>query len=222
MKRLAHVASALAIVAFGAIVLLAGCAPTGFGFKTSKTETKTEEYAFDSFADIDADVDVCEIKLVQGKGYAVTVARKNYPKVNVDVKGDRLVIADAKNSLSVGSASCEVTITVPKDAQLKSVDLESSVGSISAEGISAATIKAIADVGEVDIDSCTADAFTLSSNVGSIGLHGVADLNDASIEARVDVGSIVVDGTEHSGSFSQPGTGTKIEATADCGSILID
>jgi PBP1b-binding outer membrane lipoprotein LpoB len=224
MKRLTSIASAILIVALATTVLLAGCGPTGSGFTSdsTKTETSTEEYTFDSFSNIDLDLSVADIKVEQGKGYSVTVSRRNYPEVSVDVDGDTLVIADSKNSWHNTNASCNVAITVPKDAQLESVDLRPDVGSLEVNDISAAKIAATADVGEIVVSSCSAEAYILSTDTGSIELHGITDLKDASIEAKADLGIITVGGKEHSEKFSQSGTGTKIEAKTSTGSVVID
>ena len=83
-------------------------------------------------------------------------------------------------------------------------------------------LAATADVGEIVVSSCSAEAYILSTDTGSIELHGITDLKDASIEAKADLGIITVGGKEHSEKFSQSGTGTKIEAKTSTGSVVID
>ena len=86
-----------------------------------------------------------------------------------------------------------ITLVLPADLHLDTVQAENQVGKIELEGVQAETLDLHAAAGDVSVSGCTAQTMDLRANAGSIALQdGSAD----SIQARAQVGRVSIDGTQ--------------------------
>lgn len=214
----------------------------GSDFSGTEESGKKELEAFDSVL-VDADIGNLTIK--QGDSYRLSWKVKNTGAVKYELKDGRLEITQRntkKNWAGVHNNHCEILLTIPRDVELKSVELDMAVGDVDIAGISTKSLNVKANVGDVDVESsalgdvvidadvgsvdlenCSFGNMEVDAAVGSIDVETMQSLEDYTFDLRADVGEISVNDNDYRHGFQRDGKGTcKIRLKADVGGIDVE
>lgn len=168
--------------------------------------TIVDTEAFDS---MDLDLDVGDLEIVAGDSYQI---QYDYPKKSepdIKVENGRLVVTQKQKFKRHLYNNYKMIITVPKDPEMKSLDLDMDMGSAELTDVYAKNLTVEADMGSIEIDNSEFGVIDIAADMGSITLDNVI-FSQGSCEA--DMGSIEMTGA----SFE------RVVCTADMGSIDID
>lgn len=179
-------------------------------------ELSAENQKLQEFSSVEVDVMAADIKLVTGDDWAVSynISEKE-PLKRFGVEGDTLYIETTFNAKKYFDRNEDwyVTITVPEDAVLNEVELETISGNISMEYIFCDDASLSTTSGNVDVSDVSARELGLETVAGVISASGItAD----SLEAETVSGNIVV-----AGQFGELETDTVSGNTEIAGTISI-
>ena len=140
------------------------------------------------FASIDVDIPLGNIQVLAGDDFTLSISRSDalsgyQPEWEVtdgvlkirDGGGSQKVKVnswdDVKNLFGVGQGSIEVTITVPGNAALDNINVETGLGNVMLWGVSAGTVTAETGVGDVACyEVWDVRKLRLNTGVGNVGL----------------------------------------------------
>ena len=111
------------------------------------------------------------------------------------IPGDLVTVSSQDGTLALSCCYEEkvgsITLRLPADHALDTVEAENDVGKIELTGLQADTMTVRADAGNLDISDCQAQSMDLETDVGNISLQdGQAD----TVQARAQVGRVNVEG----------------------------
>lgn len=175
-------------------------------YEDAGSMTIVDSEAFDS---MDLDIDVGDLEIVAGDSYQI---QYNYPKKSepkVEVENGKLIITQKQKIKRHYYQEHKIIITVPKDLEMKSLDLNMDMGGVELANVYAKDLIIEADMGSVDIADSQFKVIDINADMGAITLDNVV-FSQGSCDA--DMGSIELTRA----SFE------KIVCTADMGSIDID
>ncbi len=215
-----------------------------FGNDSKKESAENGTTKLDVFTKIDMDLNTTDVKITNGDDYAITVEAANkdiLPTYSVDNGTLELSQEQNNNIFGLHDNSCTLEITVPKDAEIKEITGEVTVGDINIEETQADTIDLTADVGGINLYKVTAKDITLSgrvgdvianvndfnsmelsTNTGDITIVSAKDLDNYDLDLDSGVGSISVNGKDQGDSYSQNGNEGSIEADSDVGDVCVN
>ncbi len=198
-----------------------------------------------AFRSIKADLDVCSITIQKGDSYSIS---GQYIK---DMKSDFKVIksvltikqsdASAEHVLGVRRDDNRIVITIPEEASLKRIDLNTTVATINLENIDAQRCRIINQTGDLFISGMTSDYAMLRVEAGNIELEqmdfqrlhvrsGVSEVHlstplnlaDYKVSVSTDVGIVNYGGDEFRNSYEEENdTGKVLEINNGTGDILV-
>lgn len=183
--------------------------------------TTVDEYAFDSFEDIDVSASIADVKFEVDDGYTLTIDRTNYPALRAEVDDGMLVVDEPDGTWDSADSHCTITICASSSAQIERTLLSASTGSVSVEGVAVTDLTATVDTGDIATVDCKAQRLDLSSDTGSISVSGIEDLTNASLDLMTEAGEVIVGYAEYEGTYTQAGDGVTILARSDTGDISI-
>jgi hypothetical protein len=183
------------------------------GISGSDSSRVSYNEVLEDFSEISIDGSVFDITIESGTEYRLSYECDSKLVPTVSVEQGVLTIKQPKNhstgiSFGVTVNHCKMTLTVPSDRVLNSIDVFSDVGDISIRDLTASTasvssnvgditltgcdfsqIDVMADVGDVELGNCSFDSGSADSDVGDILLTGCAFRQ---MELTGDVGDIDV------------------------------
>ena len=183
-----------------------------------KEETESESHEFDSFNGIDASMAVGSVNLIQGDSYSIDISRTENCKIISKVKDKTLKIRQEMQDDKAGSAT--LTIKIPGDASLKSVDVDLDVGNFSANGLSIKKLVVNQATGDCEITGCEADKINVEGDVSNVAISDSSE--DATYSLSTDVGSIEVDGKEKDTPYKKDGGKKSITVDVSVGDITVE
>lgn len=194
----------------------------------SSSETKkTSSENLQGFDHIIADVYVSDIIIKHDKDYSIAYEATKTLVPKWEVKNSTLTIRQAtkhKKTWGTQNQNCKITITIPQDATLSTINLDSSVGDIRLDSIIAdslttdtsvgdteikncniASIETDGDVGDIDITNCSFTDLDSDNSVGNINVSSAKDLSDYDIDLDTSIGDVYVNDRSCKREFSQDG-----------------
>jgi DUF4097 and DUF4098 domain-containing protein YvlB len=173
--------------------------------KTFDSGSSSFDMALSDFSEISIDCSVVDLTIKSGSDYRLSFSGVSDLEPTVSVKKGVLTIKQP-NSINIGihnTYSCEMTLTVPADCKLDSIDVSSDVGDILFDGLTASTVSVSSDVGNITLTGCDFSEFDATSDIGDIEFHSGVDLSDAKFSLITDLGTVSVNGTSHKTEFQQ-------------------
>lgn len=168
--------------------------------------TIVDTEAFDS---MDLDIDVGDLEIVAGDSYQIQYYYPKKSEPDIKVENGRLVVTQKQKFKRHLYDNYKMIITVPKDPEMKSLDLDMDMGSAELTDVYAKNLTVEADMGSIEIANSEFGVIDIAADMGSVTLDNVI-FSQGSCEA--DMGSIEMTGA----SFE------RVVCTADMGSIDID
>lgn len=201
------------------------------------------------FSSIDLDVDLGEVTIAAGDGFGVEIEcwGKGY-EIDHWYSGGTLHIEDTDNGIKVipDSFGSNITVYVPTDVWLESLQVDLDLGSLTLAGLNityadidldlgsltgeALTVvnhfEVDADLGEVNLFGDLGEYVDISADLGSVQLGLSRPVSEYCWELEADMGSITVDGKKQHANDENEVTGghgnRTIEVDASLGSITLD
>ena len=140
------------------------------------------------FASIDVDIPLGNIQVLAGDDFTLSISRSDalsgyqpewevtdgVLKIRDDGGSQKVKVNswdDVKNLFGAGQGSIEVTITVPGNAALDNINVETGLGNVMLWGVSAGTVTAETGVGDVECyEAWDVRKLRLNTGVGNVGL----------------------------------------------------
>lgn len=221
-------------------------------FHTTTSSSSTEEVSssaseqLDAFNSLVADTDVADITVSTGDDYSIdyqTTDTKLAPKY--EVKNGTLTIKQivkhpTKWGIGTRNRKCKITITIPEETALDSIDIDGDVGDITIIGIASSklvTDNAVGDteikqctipsietdssVGDTDIIDCNFNKLDVDGDVGDINVQSKQDLSDYKMDFDTSIGEVSVNQRSHKDNYTQRGKAGTIILDNSTGDISV-
>ena len=189
------------------------------------TEKNLINETFQSFSKIDLNAAIMEVTIEEGSDFKVEGSyNKESLKPEIIVRNGTLVLTQkgTRNGSNPGINKCKVVITLPRQAALDSVQINSNVGDIKLADFIANEIGINLNVGEIEVRNVSFDKIRCANNVGKVSIKSAASIKDYEISASTDVGGVRIDGHSYKRSYNQQGKGSKrIKVDTNVGEINI-
>ena len=171
----------------------------------------------------------------QGNAWEISYDLDYPEKFSYQLKGKELKIdyQQPSNSSLDGAEEQVITITVPKDAQLKEIDVASSMGNIEMDDLICQKVEAECSLGNNTVNNLQAEEIELSNSLGNITTQNLTVEKEAKFSAST--GNIDADGTFHGNVEVSVDLGNarlivrgasrndyELEASSDMGNLVID
>ena len=194
---------------------------------TSGTETAAaEEAELAPFTSLEVELSNGTVTVSSGETYGIRLSSGSR-KLQYSLEDGTLKVWDEELiGVQFSERGGSVEIFLPDGAELADADITNSLGSIELKNLSAETLTAQADLGDITADGLRADSATLTAECGAVNLTSVeAD----ELEAELSLGDMTATGlavtdrltvTSSLGSVSLEGElGESVSVTADMGDI---
>ena len=221
MKKFAVVGAAICV----SVTLFCGCGDVVKSlvsegkWESGDKETQKEERDLSSFDKIKVDVGLADVSIAKGDGYHLGISRTEGYAIISEVKDNELLIhsdGDAK-----GIVSATLTITVPGDAVLGSVDVKVGLGDISVKEVSIEDLHIDTGNGDCDITGCELGAADIKAAVGDVTIIKSGTTEDTAFSLSADVGDIEIDGSEVESPYKSGDGEKSIYVKASVGDISV-
>ena len=185
-----------------------------------------EDMTLSPFTRVDVELSNGTVTVSSGETYGIRLSSGSR-KLQYSLEDGTLKVWDEElMGVQFSERGGSVEIFLPDGAELADANITSSLGSIELKNISAETLKAEADLGDITADGLRADSATLTAECGAVNLTSVeAD----ELEADLSLGDMTATGlavtdrltvTSDMGGVSLEGElGERVSVTADMGDI---
>jgi len=197
------------------------------GARVAKSQDIEIDQTVAPFTAIAVNVSVLDVTVVTGDHYGVAVHWPNTVRdVNVTDDNGTLKVNDTGPRMVMtwyGDNGGTVTITVPNQTTLASIDVTSGTGNVSASA-PAQSANLTSPTGDVDL-TATADQALLRSSTGKVRANAdIASLNATSSTGDVTLAGqfgTIEDATSSTGNVSVSGSATSVKASTSTGNVTI-
>ena len=198
-------------------------------FDAEDKDSWGKNFISESFSDVSAieiNAAIMELRLREGSAFKVEGSfDREHLKPEISVKNGTLQVIQKgkKRTFGPGTHQCKVVVTIPRDASLNAVYINSNVGDIELKDFTAKTVSINLNVGEIDVNKVHFENFTCENNVGKVEVDPDGSIDDYAITASTDVGDVRIDGHSYKRSYNQRGTGSKtISVNTNVGEVNIN
>ena len=216
----------------------------GSPFRTVLTEEKQELEAFEK---VRITAEMSGVTLKTGDSYCIAARYDKNDEITYEIDDGMLKVNERKKRVFrffpffQNIRGGTITITVPKDKMLESIDLkldmgsititdlkmdktkvQADMGSITAENCELGDASLETEMGSVKADRCGFTSLSAESEMGSIDINVNGSVQEMDLDLSTEMGSVTVDGEKVTKNFEQTGNGGKsIKAETEMGSIKI-
>lgn len=203
-----------------------GVGLTGWSSSYVTDTAVVEDMALSPFTRVDVELSNGTVTVSSGETYGIRLSSGSR-KLQYSLEDGTLKVWDEELiGVQFSERGGSVEIFLPDGAELADADITNSLGSIELKNISAETLKAEADLGDITADGLRADSAVLTAECGAVNLTAVA-ANE--LEAELSLGDMTATGlavtdrltvASSMGGVSLEGElGENVSITADMGDI---
>lgn len=212
-----------------------------FGFN-DKIGTETTDEDLEAFEDIKIKADAIDLEICEGDDYSISFKVSKKIKYEYSVEDGVLEVKQKNKVKWWGSnTKCECVITVPSDAELEDLSIDSGIADVDIYDVDFKQAEAEVDVGDIKITNCNMTNLDLTADLGDIeitrcdmvNLNLQADMGDITVETDmdldnykmdldVDLGEININGDKYSNKYTQKGDEGSLVMSCDMGNIEIN
>ena len=131
----------------------------------------TEELSVDKFSNLVFDTTISNINVKTGDSYMVSY-KCLVPKIKSS--GDTLTISQSKGSNYRRNTTSEITVTIPEGAALNKLSLDTGVGEISLDALTAADAEFDTGVGDLYVTGCSFATCDVDGGTGDLSFENCA------------------------------------------------
>lgn len=241
MKKTIYLA-AITLITIGCVIYgVYGLSNRGLAFSFGNSNSDTAiGTTLESFERITVDADVMDFIVKEGSAYALDYQGAKNLVMSYRVDNGELVITQKKKNGMIGNNEATLIVTVPRDAQFTSVNLDIDVGDIDLKEMKVSYLDADIDVGDVTVEkanmeqaviesdtgdiklkACAFVNLDISSDVGDVEVSSSADISKYTYDLKTDVGEVEVYAGDYGRKYYQEGENGKIIVRADVGDITV-
>ncbi|MDE6055341.1 MAG: DUF4097 domain-containing protein [Lachnospiraceae bacterium] len=145
----------------------------------------------EAFDVVNVDVDLMNVTITAGEEFYMSCEYSNGLEPLYEVINGTLTIKQrVYKKWGVNNAECSLTLTIPAQEVMDSIDVHTALGNITLEGISAAECELLSNLGNCTLKKCSFDEADLNVNMGEISASDTS-LNEA--EIKNDMGEVSLD-----------------------------
>lgn len=201
-------------------------------FHTTSSSSSTKEVAssasepLDAFQNIVTDTDVADITVCTGDDYSIDYQATTKLAPKYEVKNGTLTIQQTvkhtdKWGIGIQKRRCKITITIPAETSLDSIDIDGDVGDTEIKQCTIPSIETDSAVGDTDIIDCNFNKLDVDGDVGDITVQSKQDLSDYKMECDTSIGEVSVNHHSHKDNYSQRGKAGTIILDNSTGDISV-
>lgn len=161
----------------------------GFHFGEDKMTNASTD--LEAFRAIDVDADMMDLSVEVGDRFYLDGKYTDRLKFEYEVKDGVLYIEERNPRKAflggIRSENCNVTLTVPKDAAMDSMEIKLAMGNVNVDGIISMDCKALTNMGNCIFENCSLGEADIDTNMGEIRIKDT-QLGEADIDN--DMGTI--------------------------------
>lgn len=209
---------------------------------TSDVVTSTNKEMEEEYDSIKIDVPVADIIIEMGDSNSIQTETHEGQQLDCEVKNRTLYITGKLFRDQAKIKSGFVLVNLPKERDLKNVEVEVNMGNITLSCITARTMDLSSDMGNVTLSGCTAlEKADCSSDMGDIAVDGSypctlkleSDMGNISaaitgasadygMSLSADMGAVTLNGETVNNSYTAPRSRYSLTAQADMGNVTVD
>lgn len=164
----------------------------------------------DAFHVVKVDANLMDVTVTVGDQFYLDSEYTDGLEPLYEVKNGTLTIRQrAYRSWGINNAECSLSLTIPAQETVDSVDVHTALGNINLEGISASECELLSNLGNCTLTKCSFAESDLTTNMGEIF---IGDTSFGEAEMNNDMGEIALDGC----------TFGNLSITAAMGSVTVD
>ena len=177
----------------GNLTLSAGGTVTGTDSPVTLAETSASDTSgameLDTFSSMDISVVAADVRIVSGESFSLSYQlHENEALVRAEVDGDTLKFHTEATGPRISGGDWHVTVTVPADTQLDSLDITTVSGDIEDSGHTCDEASLCTTSGVIQLSGVTANQLDASTVSGSLGITGsVSELSVESVSGSIDL-----------------------------------
>lgn len=241
MKKTVYLA-VITLITIGCVLFGFANGEVSFPFGIGNSNYSIEESAtLEAFDRITVDAAVMDLIVKEGSTYELDYRGTKNLVMSYQVDNGALVVSQKKNGSMIGNNSAVLTLTVPADTQLESVDIGIDVGDIDLKGMNVNAMDADLDVGDMTIEKTVFDEIVIDSDTGDIKLNNCSfvnldiscdvgdvkvdsgmDISEYTYDLKTDVGEVEVNAAEYGRKYYKEGEKGKIVIHGDVGDISVN
>ena len=205
----------------------------------SKTETGAVNSAIGEFNSIEADIDAINLEIKPGEQYSI----ENRQNIAIDYSNQNKVLKlTQQGRISGDDDYATVTVTVPKDKILESINITNDTGDAELYQISgkkliyagtngdlevvASNIESVdvkEEMGDIEFDNMQFQQMVIENKSGDAEVKAAADLSNYSILLQSKSGEVEVNDTKHGNEYkNNVQSDKKLEITTSTGDIDVE
>lgn len=177
----------------GNLTLSAGGTVTGTDSPVTLAETSASDTSgameLDTFSSMDISVVAADVRIVSGESFSLSYQlHESEALVRAEVDGDTLKFRTEATGPRISGGDWHVTVTVPADTQLDSLDITTVSGDIEDSGHTCDEASLCTTSGVIQLSGVTANQLDASTVSGSLGITGsVSELSVESVSGSIDL-----------------------------------
>ena len=133
----------------------------------------TEELSVDEFSNLVFDTTISNINVKTGDSYTVSYKcnKRLVPKIRST--GDTLTISQSKGANYKRNTTSEITVTIPEGAALNKLSLDTGVGEVNLNSLTAADAEFDTGIGDLYVTDCSFATCDVDGGTGNLSLKTV-------------------------------------------------
>lgn len=209
---------------------------------TSDAVTSTNNEMEEEYDSIKIDVPVADIIIEMGDSNSIQTETHEGQQLDCEVKNGTLYVTGKLFRNQANIKSGFVLINLPKERELKNVEVAVNMGNITLSCVTARTMELSSDMGNVTLSGCTAlekadctsdmgdiwvdgsypCTLKLESDMGNISAAITGASADYGMSLSADMGAVTLNGEAVSNSYTAPKSRYSLTAEADMGNVTVD
>lgn len=204
MTSLKQIAGSMIVI--GIVLAMIGFASGGkwlillsdTGFHVPKNQSlSTKSYELDAFTNIHLLTKHADIEILPSDHYALEVKSFDTKDISYSVKDGTLTVETKNavdNAITIGFGSFHsptITVYIPRDAKLSTIDLDASFGDISLEQLTTQQLNLLVSHGDVSFEKIVAETTEITQSFGDLTFQ---EFTSSSLIVENEHGDIDIDG----------------------------
>lgn len=163
-----------------------------FPFRDDKTIRVSTD--LEAFCAINVDADMVDLSIKKGNHFYIDGKYTDRLKLEYEIKDKTLYVKQKTVRKAfwggIRNESCNITLTVPENSVMDSLDIKLAMGNVKVDGITSRNCEAVTNMGGCTFENCSFDESDIDTNMGEITIKDTA-LGKAEIDNAM--GSIEIE-----------------------------
>lgn len=134
----------------------------------------TEELSVDEFSNLVFDTTISNINVKTGDSYMVSYKCNKRLVPKIKSSGDTLTISQSKGANYRKNTTSEITVTIPEGAALNKLSLDTGVGEVNLDALTAADAEFDTGIGDLYVTDCSFATCDVDGGTGNLSFENCA------------------------------------------------